>query len=195
MVNTLQKFGVPLGGQGRGGLLQPKLAYRFRVLVNNFGPLAGGIDFTQQVISVSKPTLNTDIVEIHSYNSRAYTAGKHEWQDITLTLRDDVTNSISRLVGHQQTKQMNHFEQSSFLAGVNFKFQMQIEVMDGGNETVLEHWDVEGCFITSANWSDLDYTDTSGVQTIELTIRYDNATQADGLMSENPQSISGSAIG
>ena len=37
---TLSKFGVPIDGStGRGGILQPKLKYRFRVRFTNFGNL------------------------------------------------------------------------------------------------------------------------------------------------------------
>ena len=58
---------VPLGGgQGRGGLLQLKYKYRFRVRVVNFGPIAGGLDFTQQVQSVSKPKLGHEPIDVHS---------------------------------------------------------------------------------------------------------------------------------
>jgi len=32
----LSKFGIPLDGN-KLGMLQPKLAYRFRILFNNFG--------------------------------------------------------------------------------------------------------------------------------------------------------------
>ena len=37
---TLNKFGVPIdGATGRGGILQPKLKYRFRVRFTGFGNL------------------------------------------------------------------------------------------------------------------------------------------------------------
>lgn len=195
MANTLSKFGVPLGGgDGRGGQLQPNYKYRFRVRVINFGPVAGGIEITQQVQTVSKPTLSHEPITVDAYNSRANYAGKHTWEPISLVLKDDMTNKVSRLVGHQMQKQLNHFEQTAFAAGVNYKFTMYIETMDGGNDTVVEQWVLEGCFVESAQFSDLDYSDSS-FQTTTLQIRYDNATMSDGLMTTVPEMINGINIG
>lgn len=194
MAETLSKFGVPLGGgSGRGGILQPKYKYRFRVRVVNFGPVAGGIELTQQVQSVAKPTLGHESVAVHSYNSTGYYAGKHTWETISLVVKDDITNSVSRLVGHQLQKQLNHFEQTGFTSGVNYKFVMLIETMDGGNDGVLETWTLEGCFIENVDYSELAYDDSS-FQTITMSIRYDNATLADGLMTALPESIAGTRL-
>lgn len=193
-VETLSKFGVPLGGgDGRGGLAQLKYKYRFRVRVINFGPIAGGLDLTQQVQSVSKPKLSHEAVEVHSYNSKAYYAGKHTWEEVNLVVKDDATNSASRLVGHQMQKQLNHHEQTAFAAGINYKFVMLIETMDGGNDNVLETWTLEGCFLSNVDYMDLDYGD-SQFQTISMTVRYDNATLADGLMTTAPQMIPGGRL-
>lgn len=191
MAETLSKFGVPLGGgSGRGGLLHLKAKYKFRVRVINFGPIAGGIELTQQVQSISKPKVNTTVVPVHSYNSIGYYAGKHEWQTIELTIKDDITNNASKLVGHQVQKQMNHIEQTSFVAGINYKFVLMLEIMDGGNDAVLEDWLIEGCFLENVDYSDLNYED-SQYQTITMSIRYDNAVQQGGLMTAMPELIPG----
>ena len=182
---------VPLGGgAGRGGLLQLKYKYRFRVRVVNFGPIAGGLDFTQQVQSVSKPKLGHEPIDVHSYNSTAYYAGKHKWEPIQISLKDDLTNNVASLVGHQVQKQLNHFEQTAFSAGINYKFVTIIETMDGGNDTVVETWTLEGCFLENVDYQQLDYSE-SGFQTIDLTVRFDNATQANGLMTALPEQIPG----
>lgn len=187
-MSTLTKFGVPMGpdGQeGRKGILQPKLKYRFRVRTINFGPVGNQSYFTQQVMTVDKPKITQEPVKLDVYNSVAYVAGKHEWQTITVKLRDDITNSIAQLVGYQMQKQVNHYEQTSPSAGVNYKFDMYIETMDGGNVTVLEQWFLEGCWITETSSEGLDYAEGAGVQSIELTVRYDNATSTE-LMNPSP---------
>ena len=122
-----------------------------------------------------------------------YYAGKAEWQQTTLKLRDDITNSLSKLVGHQVQKQMNFFEQTSVAAGINYKFTMFIELMDGGNDTVFETWTLEGCFLETVNYNNLDYTSSDPVE-IDLTVRFDNATLGDGLFTLNPQNTSGVSI-
>jgi hypothetical protein len=180
-----------MGGQtGRGGLLMPKLKYRFRVRFVNFGPIAGGLELTQQVMSCTKPSITYAEIPLDAYNSKAYVHGKHEWSTVDITLRDDITNVISKLVGHQVQKQVNHFQQTAYAAGQNYKFNTIIEQMDGGNDVVLEQWNLEGCWITSVNWGDLDYS-ASDAQTIQMTVRFDNATQADGLFTEIPNLIPG----
>lgn len=193
-MSTLQNFGVPMGGgTGRGGILQPKPKHRFRVRVFRFGPVASGIELTQQVMSVGRPTVNSSSVPVHSYNSIAYYASKPEWQPVDLTVRDDVTNAVSRLIGHQEQKQMNHFQQTSTLAGSNYKFEMYIETLDGGNDGVLERWWLEGCFLESINYDSFDYS-SSDAMTIQMSIRYDNATQQGGLMPLDPDVGTGFGI-
>lgn len=175
---TLSNFGVPLLGAGAGGgkigLLQPKPKYRFRVRVANFGTNLDQEDITRQVLSVTKPQIEHEIVEVHSYNSRAYYAGKHSWNTITLVLYDDITNAASSAVLAQQQKQLNHFEQTGWAAGMNYKFDMFIETLDGGNIKILDQWFIEGCFISGTEFGDFDYS-ASESSTISLTIRYDNA--------------------
>lgn len=187
-MTILSKFGVPLGGgAGRGGILQPKVKYKFRVRVINFGPIQGGLELTQQVETASMPSVKYDPQKVSSYNSTAYYPGKPEWESVKIKVRDDVTNAVSKLIGHQVQKQQNHFEQTSPLAGTNFKFNMYIESMDGGNDAVIEQWYLEGCFLANVTYGDLDYS-SSDHRSIDLDIRYDIATQANGLMPVNVSS-------
>ncbi len=186
-MSTLQNFGVPLGGgTGRGGLLQPKTKQKFRVRVLRFGPVNGGLELTQQVVSVARPNMTMAAQQIHSYNSIGYYGGKAEWAAIDLTVRDDITNAVSRLVGHQVQKQMNFFQQTTAAAGSNYKFEMFIETLNGGNDEVIEQWVLEGCFLESVNYEQFDYS-TADAMTIQMSIRYDNATQQGGLMPIVPE--------
>lgn len=181
-MTTLQNFGVPLaGGGGRGGILMPKIKNRFRVTVTNFGIPNAAVGLTQQVMTVSRPNINFNPQTVHSYNSIAYYAGKAEFETITLTVRDDVTNAVSSLVGAQIQKQMNLFDQTVPLAASNYKFQMFIDTLDGGDDVTLEEWQYEGCFLATVNYETFDYS-SADAMTIEMSIRFDNATQIGGLM-------------
>lgn len=191
MTETLSKFGVPLGGgDGRGGILQPKQKHKYRVRFVSFGPIAGGLEMTQQIMTVMKPKIDYEPVVLDSYNSRAWISGKHTWQETTITLRDDITNSISKLVGFQIQKQLNHFEQTSPAAGINYKFTMFVEQMDGGNDAVLDQWVLEGCWLTNVDYGDNDYA-AGDIIPISLTIKFDNATHSDGLFPEFPIGLPG----
>jgi hypothetical protein len=54
-------------------------------------------------------------------------------------------------------------------------------MLDGGNgtntPTVLETWELYGCYVDSTNYQTLSYTGAADVMTIDITIQYDNAQQ------------------
>lgn len=172
---TKSRFGVPITGQTGSGIIMPKLKYRFRVAF--LAPFGGSFDnkvLTQNIQSVTRPSVSVEEVEVHSYNSRVYLQGKHTWQTIDVVIRDDITNSISNLVGAQVQRQINHYQQTTAAAANDFKFDMNIEVLDGVSSGASETWFLEGCFLQNVAYGDHDYTETSQQQ-ITLTVRYDNA--------------------
>ena len=182
-ISTLSKFTVPLANDQSAttqGLLMPKLQYRFRVVLENFGVSTPRSELTKQVIDVTRPNLTFDDVTLDVYNSRIYMAGKHTWEAITINLRDDVNNSVSKLVGEQVQKQFDFFEQASAASGIDYKFTTRIEMLDGGNGAtapgILETWELYGSYVQSVNYNTLAYA-TSDPVTITLSIRYDNAVQ------------------
>lgn len=163
------------------GLLMPKLQYRFRVNFLNFGTTTDGIELTKQVIDCQRPNVSFTEITLPVYNSTVYLAGKHAWQPLTVNVRDDANGSVARSVGQQLQKQMDFVEQASAVSGQDYKFEMNIDILDGGNggsaPVVLERWDLQGCFLQAANYNTLNYG-TSEAVTIGLTIRFDNAVQA-----------------
>lgn len=165
---------------GNQGLLMPKLQYRFRVNFLNFG-IGPTVELTKQVIDVTRPQVSFQEINIPIYNSTLYLAGRHEWQALTVNLRDDAQGSVSKLIGQQLQKQLDFVEQASAATGQDYKFQTNIEILDGGNGTsapqVLETWECYGCFLQQANYNNLNYGTNEPV-TIALTIRFDNAVQS-----------------
>jgi hypothetical protein len=167
---------------GNQGMLMPKLQFRFRVNFLNFGvDAAGGLQLTKQVMQCARPNVSFDEVTLNIYNSTMYLAGKHKWQTLAVTIRDDASGTVSKAVGQQLQKQLDFVEQASAATGQDYKFQMNIEMLDGGNgaaaPVVLETWELYGCFVQAANYNELNYG-TSDQVSIALTIRYDNAIQA-----------------
>ena len=166
---------------GNQGLLMPKLQYRFRVNFLNIGTSASTQELTKQVIDVTRPSVSFGEITLPVYNSTMYLAGRHEWQPLTINVRDDASGSVSKLVGQQLQKQMDFVQQASAASGQDYKFQTNIEILDGGNGTsapvVLETWEVYGCFLQAANYNNLAYG-SNEVVTIQMSIRYDNALQA-----------------
>ena len=182
-ISTLSKFTVPLANDQSSasqGLLMPKLQYRFRVVLENFGVSTPRSELTKQVMDVTRPNLTFDDVTLDVYNSKVYLPGKHTWEAITLNLRDDVNNSVSKLVGEQVQKQFDFFEQASAASGIDYKFTTRIEMLDGGNGAtapgILETWELYGSYVQSVNYNSLAYN-TSDPVSITLSIKYDNAIQ------------------
>tara|TARA_R110000868_G_scaffold3941_2_gene24148 strand:- start:144 stop:770 length:627 start_codon:yes stop_codon:yes gene_type:complete len=182
-ISTLSKFTVPLANDQSSasqGLLMPKLQYRFRVVLENFGVSTPRSELTKQVMDVTRPNLTFDDITLDVYNSKIYLPGKHTWEAITINLRDDVNNSVSKLVGEQVQKQFDFFEQASAASGIDYKFTTRIEMLDGGNGAtapgILETWELYGSYVQSVNYNSLAYN-TSEPATITLSIKYDNAIQ------------------
>tara|TARA_B100001057_G_scaffold372893_1_gene377289 strand:+ start:59660 stop:60301 length:642 start_codon:yes stop_codon:yes gene_type:complete len=184
-ISTLSRLTVPLDSNASAstqGLLMPKLQYRFRVSLENFGVSAPTTELTKQVVDVSRPNVSFEQITLDVYNSKVYLAGKHTWEPITLNLREDASNNVQKSVGEQLQKQFDFFEQASARSGADYKFVTRIEILDGGNgegdsgAQVLETFELYGCYLESANYNQLAYA-TSDAVTVALTIRYDNAIQ------------------
>jgi hypothetical protein len=109
-----------------------------------------------------------------------YLAGRHEWQPLTINVRDDASGGVSALVGQNLQKHMDFLEMASAASGIDYKFTTRYEVLDGGNgaatPVVLETWELYGCYLEGADYGSSSYADSKAMQ-IGLTIRYDNANQ------------------
>ena len=162
------------------GLLMPKLKYRFRTTFENLGVSTPRTELTKQVMDFTRPSVSFDDITIDLYNSKMRMAGKHTWEDVSVNLRDDAGGNVAKLVGEQLQKQYDFMEQSSASSGIDYKFLTRCEILDGGNganePVVLETWELYGCYLTTVNYNDLTYSESSPA-TVTLNIRFDNAVQ------------------
>jgi hypothetical protein len=187
-IAALSNFTVPLASDqsaGSQGMLMPKLKYRFRLTFENFGIQGNNstTELTKQVQDCARPSLKFADQVIEIYNSKIHYAGKPTWDPVAVKLRDDVTGAVTTLIGEQNQRQFDFFEQSSAASAGDYKFTLRIEMLDGGNGTstpnVLETWVLYGCYLVSTNWQTLDYKE-QGPVIIDLSIQYDNAVQTTG---------------
>jgi len=176
-VATINDIGIPGVGSG---ILQPKLRNRWRV---TFANLAGGVDsqpLSLQAITVTRPSLSFEEIQLDRYNSRAWIAGKHMWEPMTLTVEDDVVGTATQVINDQlQGQQFLIGAEGQFMAareeGSLYKFVTNLEMLDG-NDQVIEKWTIEGCWLQAVDWTEMDYSASEAVQ-ITMTIRYDHARQ------------------
>lgn len=179
---TLSDMGIPAAGFG---ILHPKLKHRWQVTFVGLARLVAGAnsrDLTRQATNVQRPNISFEEVTMHRYNSTAYVAGKHRFEQISLTVEDDITGlAAGAIQGQLETQQRliggdlpgQYLNQAA--TGSDYKFGIILESLDGG-EGVVERWKLEGCYIASADYGDFDYSDSTAA-TISLQIRFDHARQ------------------
>ena len=195
-IASLNRFSVPIGGTTQG-LLMPKLKYRFRVYFEGFGVSQATTELTKQVVTAARPQVQFESQTIHVYNSQIKYAGKPTWQSMAISVRDDVGGLVTTLVGEQLQKQFDFFEQASAAAGVDYKFQTRLEMLDGGNgghePQILESWLISGCYLQTVNYNELAYAESTPME-IALTIEFDNAIQVSGDAGTSPAGQLGQAF-
>lgn len=169
---VITTLGVP-DNSGNTTTIMPKLQYRFRVTFIGDGFSATP---TRSVISVSRPSLTHDEIPLDVYNSRIYLAGKHTWEPVSVVLRDDVDSTVLREMNNQLNRQVDHANQSSGRSGAGYKFQMNVETLDGANPTpgILDKFELAGCYIQNISYGEMAYASSEQVQ-VTVSIRYDNA--------------------
>ena len=199
-ITSLNNIGIPTTNAAGSTqvLLMPKLKYRFRVTLLGFG-VAAATELTKQVQDVTRPKVSFEEMTLDVYNSKVKLAGKYTLENVTLTLRDDASGQVQKLVGQQIQKQYDFMEQASARSGIDYKFTLRIEVLDGGNGALvpesLETFELYGCFIQNADYGDANYS-TNEHMTVALTIAYDNLSQfAAGAAAVSPVGGIGAAVG
>jgi hypothetical protein len=182
-IASLNRFTVPLAtnqSASTQGLLMPKMKYRFRAIFENFGVSTDKVELTKQVVSIARPSVNFNPFAIDVYNSKVNLVGKPTWEPTNVVLRDDAGGNVSKLIGEQIQKQFDFAEQSSASSGIDYKFLLKFEMLDGGNganeANVLETWELYGAFVNQVNYGDMSYSESSAAE-ITLTVTYDNAVQ------------------
>jgi len=122
--------------------------------------------------TANRPTVTIEEQEIPFMNSTRFIAGRAKFETIAVTLHDPIAPS-----GAQQVMEWvrTHFESVSGRAGYAdfYKRDCQLKLLDPVG-TVVELWDLKGCFLTNAAFGDLDYGAQDPME-ISLTLRFDNA--------------------
>lgn len=182
------------------GILQPKLKNRWRIEFIGLGGATGGDQNpTRQAIQFERPKLSFEEVELHRYNSRAWIAGKHNFQPITVTFEDDYGSLVSRELRNQVERQQRLIapERGRLLgaaaAGEDYKFTIKAIMLDGdyNGENRLETWDLFGCWCSNLDYGDMDYAANESVKVI-ATFRFDHANQT---FTGGPKKATGGIIG
>ena len=168
-----------LGVDGNG-ILQPLLKNRWKV---TFLGIAGDPDpLRVQAITCDRPKIEFAEIELDRYNSKAYVAGKYSFQPLNIVFQADVGGTVNNTIQQQldlQQSIIGNFPAPvlpAAIGGAIYKFAIRLEMYDG-NDTVLEAWIIEGCWLQNVDYDNLDYAANEAVTT-HCTIRFDIARQA-----------------
>ena len=171
-----------MGVRGLGGeILHPQMRHKWRLTFNGIGGLIDTQPLTIQAVTCDRPKLSFEEVVLDRYNSKAYVAGKHQFEAVNATFEADISGSVSVLLRAQLELQQRIIglgsapRMPSARAGSDYKFSITQEMIDGDN-TALETWYLEGVWIQNLDYNDLDYTSSDAVR-INATFRYDHARQ------------------
>ena len=195
-MSTINDIGIPLPGNTGMGILHPKVKNKFVVQFVNIGTI-GSRDLSMQVITFNRPKITFQDIELHRYNSVAWYAGKHTFEALQLTVQDNYSNGATAIIQSQISLQQSLIGAQSgpYLASApdaaSYKFGIILQQLDGGTQ-VLEEWHYEGCFIASADYSEVDYS-TADPLNIALTVRFDHAFQVFGNTPSSGQALGGSS--
>jgi len=121
--------------------------------------------------TANRPSISIEEQTISYMNSKRYVAGLASFETLALTLHDPIAPS-----GAQQVMEWvrTHFESVSGRSGYAdfYKRDCQLKLVDPVG-TVIELWDIKGCFLTNAGFGDVSYEDGAPME-IALTLRFDN---------------------
>ena len=121
--------------------------------------------------TAARPSMSIAEQEIPFINAKRYIAGRLTFNTLDVTLYAPIAPS-----GAQQVMEWVRTHQETVSARTGYadfyKRDCQIKLLDPVG-TVVELWDLKGCFLTSAGFGDLDYG-TEDPTEISLTIRFDN---------------------
>ncbi len=173
------KYGVPIDTVvGRGTAIQPKLSFKFRVRLISFGGLEEsaprGLDITQQVVSIQKPTISFPKVDVPTYGGTYKTFNQPVFNAIRLTLRDDIENNVMFAINSQLQKQYDLKRGRYALSSGVSKFTLLVETLDGQEEIrAVDAWKLDGCFISDIDFGENNYS-SGEASIISMSIEYDH---------------------
>mgnify|MGYP003112086398 FL=1 len=143
---------------------EPKLKNRFIMRIDGIPAYL--------IKTAARPQITFDEVELNHMNTTRYVKGKGKWQALQVTLYDPVVPSAAQAV--MEWVRLSH-ESVTGRDGYSdfYKKEVTFNVL-GPVGDVVEEWILKGCYITDANFGDLDFSSSDPVEII-LSLRYDYA--------------------
>tara|TARA_B100001093_G_C26490896_1_gene868986 strand:+ start:162 stop:650 length:489 start_codon:yes stop_codon:yes gene_type:complete len=122
--------------------------------------------------SVQRPSITFEAVTLDHINVKRYVKGKGTWGPIQVTLYDPIVPSGAQAV--MEWVRLHH-ESVTGRDGYSdfYKKDLTFNVLGPVGDKV-EEWTLKGAFITTADFSDLNYSENTPAE-VQLTLQYDYA--------------------
>nr|DAQ48037.1 MAG TPA: Baseplate wedge protein [Bacteriophage sp.] len=149
--------------------------FRFVVSLDEFtnnSTMSSGDIIELACDSAGLPTTSNDAIELDYGNSNVKVAGKSTTDDISVAVKDFIEPDVENILWQWRMKVYNP-ETGKVGWAVNYKKDCMI-VQYGPNGEVLRKWKCEGCWPTTLDLGDMDYSSGDKKQ-ITMTLSVDTA--------------------
>lgn len=131
----------------------------------------------RQVKAITRPSLRFTQGETRQRRATYKDKGKVEYDEITITFKDDIESITSMVLYAQIMRQINlHpdiFGTNDGGKDRNYKFDIVVELFDSVGEKVVEGYKLSDCWIMSIDHSDPLMSDSQENE-ITLSVQFDN---------------------
>jgi hypothetical protein len=143
---------------------EPKMSNRFIMYIEGIPAYL--------VKTAARPEIANGEVAIDHVNVKRYVKGRSEWSAVTVSLYDAVVPSAAQAA--MEWVRLHH-ESVTGRDGYSDFYKKDITFNSlGPVGDKVEEWTLKGAFITTAKFSDMDYSG-GDIATVDLTLRYDYA--------------------
>jgi len=143
---------------------EPKMSNRFIMYIEGIPAYL--------VKTAGRPEITNGEVAIDHINVKRYIKGKSEWSTLTVSLYDAVVPSAAQAT--MEWVRLHH-ESVTGRDGYSDFYKKDITFNSlGPVGDKVEEWTLKGAFITTAKFSDMDYSGADPA-TVDITLRYDYA--------------------
>jgi len=125
------------------------------------------------VKTAGRPTFTSEVVELDHINVKRKIKGKSNWDDITVTLYDPIVPSGAQ--GVMDWIRLSHESLTGRDGYAAFYKKTVTFYALGPVGDKVEQWTLEGCFISQANFGEMDWSNATDPVSIELTLTFDQA--------------------
>ena len=156
--------------------LEPKRKHRWLMTISDIPAFV--------IKTTNKPSFSINETEHNYFGHRFYYPGMVTWNEVTLTLVDPIDPDTSdrvldvlRRSGYlspdvQDSNMLHTISKEESVAALGSIVKIKQVEHRGGENAIVEEWELWNPWIKEAKFGDLDYSD-DGLVEVELTLRYD----------------------